>query len=79
MPKVLIADNVSDVVCEIFDTNKKTIVGNLTSGAFSPHFNSNIGLGMINDGYWDNNKNILVNINDQEFREGLIKDLPLIQ
>ena len=64
---------------QVFDTNKKTIVGNLTSGAFSPHFKSNIGLGMINDGYWDNNKNILVNINDQEFREGLIKDLPLIQ
>ena len=64
---------------QVFDTNKKTIVGNLTSGAFSPFFKSNIGLGMINEGYWDNNKEILVNINDQEFREGLIKDLPLIQ
>ena len=64
---------------EVFDTDKKTIVGNLTSGAFSPFFKSNIGLGMINEGYWDNNKEILVNINDQEFREGLIKDLPLIQ
>ena len=64
---------------QVFDTDKKTIIGNLTSGAFSPHFKSNIGLGMINDGYWDNNKKILVNINDQEFREGLIKDLPLIQ
>ena len=64
---------------QVFDTEKKTIVGNLTSGAFSPHFKSNIGLGMINDGYWDNNKNILVKIKDQEYREGLIKDLPLIQ
>ena len=64
---------------QVFDTDKKTIVGNLTSGAFSPFFKSNIGLGMINEGYWDNNKKILVNINDQEFREGLIKDLPLIQ
>ena len=64
---------------QVFDTNKKTIVGNLTSGAFSPFFKSNIGLGMINEGYWDNNKEILVKINDQEFREGLIKDLPLIQ
>ena len=64
---------------QVFDTDKKTIIGNLTSGAFSPHFKSNIGLGMINDGYWDNNKKILVNINDQEFREGLIKDLPLIK
>ena len=64
---------------QVFDTDKKTIIGNLTSGAFSPHFKSNIGLGMINNGYWDNNKKILVNINDQEFREGLIKDLPLIQ
>ena len=64
---------------QVFDIDKKTIIGNLTSGAFSPHFKSNIGLGMINDGYWDHNKKILVNINDQEFREGLIKDLPLIQ
>ena len=64
---------------QVFDTDKKTIIGNLTSGAFSPHFKSNIGLGMINHGYWDNNKKILVNINDQEFREGLIKDLPLIK
>ncbi len=63
---------------QVFDTDKKTIVGNLTSGAFSPFFKNNIGLGMINEGYWDNNKKILVNINDQEFREGLIKDLPLI-
>ena len=64
---------------QVFDTDKKTIIGNLTSGAFSPHFKSNIGLGMIKKGYWDNNKKILVNIKDQEFREGLIKDLPLIQ
>ncbi len=64
---------------QVFDTDKKTIVGNLTSGAFSPFFKNNIGLGMINDGYWDNNKKILVNIADQQFREGLIKDLPLIQ
>ena len=64
---------------QVFDTDKKTIVGNLTSGAFSPFFKNNIGLGMINEGYWDNNKKILVNINNQEFREGLIKDLPLIQ
>ena len=64
---------------QVFDTDKKTIIGNLTSGAFSPHFKSNIGLGMIKEGYWDNNKKILVNIKDQEFREGLIKDLPLIQ
>lgn len=64
---------------QVFDTDKKTIVGNLTSGAFSPFFKNNIGLGMINEGYWDNNKKILVNINDQEIREGLIKDLPLIQ
>ena len=64
---------------QVFDTDKKMIIGNLTSGAFSPHFKSNIGLGMIKEGYWDNNKKILVNIKDQEFREGLIKDLPLIQ
>ena len=64
---------------KVFDTDKRTIVGSLTSGAFSPNFKSNIGLGMVNDGHWDNNKKILVNIADQEFREGLIKDLPLIQ
>ena len=64
---------------QVFDADKKTIVGNLTSGAFSPFFKNNIGLGMINEGCWDDNKEILVNINDQEFREGLIKDLPLIQ
>ena len=64
---------------KVFDTDKRTIVGSLTSGAFSPNFKSNIGLGMVNDGHWDNNKKILVNIADKEFREGLIKDLPLIQ
>ena len=64
---------------QVFDIDKRTIVGSLTSGAFSPHFKSNIGVGMIKYGYWDNNKKILVNIADQEFREGLIKDLPLIQ
>ncbi len=46
---------------------------------YQPHFKRNIGVGMIKYGYWDNNKKILVNIADQEFREGLIKDLPLIQ
>ncbi len=64
---------------QVFDTDGRTIVGSLTSGAFSPHFKSNIGVGMVKNGYWDNNKKILVNIADQEFREGLIKDLPLIQ
>jgi dimethylsulfoniopropionate demethylase len=64
---------------QVFDIDKRTIVGSLTSGAFSPHFKSNIGVGMVKYGYWDNNKKILVNIADQEFREGLIKDLPLIQ
>ena len=64
---------------QVFDIDKRTIVGSLTSGAFSPHFKRNIGVGMIKYGYWDNNKKILVNIADQEFREGLIKDLPLIQ
>ena len=64
---------------QVFDTDKRTIVGSLTSGAFSPHFKSNIGLGMIGYGCWDNNKEIFVKISDQEFRKGLIKDLPLIQ
>jgi len=64
---------------QVFDIDKRTIVGSLTSGAFSPHFRGNIGVGMVKYGYWDNNKKILVNIADQEFREGLIKDLPLIQ
>ena len=64
---------------QVFDTDKRTIVGSLTSGAFSPHFESNIGVGMINKGYWDNNKEILINISAKEFRAGLIKDLPLIK
>ena len=64
---------------QVFDTDKRTIVGSLTSGAFSPHFNSNIGLGMIDYGCWNNNKEIFVKISEQEFRKGLIKDLPLIQ
>jgi hypothetical protein len=34
---------------------------------------------MINNGYWDNNKEILINISAKEFRAGLIKDLPLIK
>jgi len=64
---------------EVFDKEKRKIIGSLTSGAHSPRFNKNIGVGMIDKGYWDENEKIEVKIDETNFCDGLIKNLPLVK
>ena len=64
---------------EVFDKEKGKIIGSLTSGAHSPRFNKNIGVGMIDKGYWDENEKIEVKIDETNFSDGLIRDLPLVK
>ena len=64
---------------QVFDKEKIKIIGLLTSGAYSPRFQKNIGVGMIDRGYWEEDNNIEVKIDDKTFCQGQIKDLPLVK
>ena len=64
---------------QVFDKEKIKIIGLLTSGAYSPRFQKNVGVGMIDRGYWEEDNNIEVKIDDKTFCQGQIKDLPLVK
>ena len=63
---------------QLFDTVKGKIIGQLTSGAYSPRFKKNIGVGMIDIGYWEEDKEIEVKVDETKVCQGLIKNLPLV-
>ena len=61
---------------KIMDENN-TIIGELRSACYSPHFKQVIGIAMINKPYWEDKQTVKIDINDQTF-EGKVCDLPFI-
>lgn len=60
--------------------NKKgEIIGTLTSGAYSPRFEKNIGIGMVDNGYWAEDIDVLIKLDSKNLREGLVKNMPLVK
>ncbi|MCP5082867.1 MAG: dimethylsulfoniopropionate demethylase [Alphaproteobacteria bacterium] len=51
-------------------------IGQVTSGIYSPKLNANIGLSMIERGYWEPGQAVFVETSDGQVREGQISSLP---
>ena len=56
---------------------KNLKIGELRSGAYSPHFKKVIGIAMLNKPYWEVSQTFKISINDNIF-EGKVCDLPFI-
>ena len=67
--------NVSKSIDLIYD--KSTIIGELRSGVYSPHFKKVIGIAMLNKPYYKVSQLFKISINDSTF-EGKVCDLPFI-
>ena len=67
--------NVPKSINLIDDKNLK--IGELRSGAYSPHFKKVIGIAMLNKPYWEVSQTFKISINDSIF-EGKVCDLPFI-
>ncbi|MGB5706806.1 MAG: dimethylsulfoniopropionate demethylase [Arenicellales bacterium] len=52
-------------------------VGYVTSAIWSPRFKTNVGLAMIERGYWEEQQRILVEGEDRVIREGELTSLPM--
>ena len=52
-------------------------VGQVTSGIWSPRLRANVGLSLIDRGYWDIGQEIVVHTPDGQTRAGTISDLPM--
>lgn len=51
-------------------------IGQITSGIYSPKLQTNIGLSMIERGYWEPGQSVLVETSDGQIREGKVTTLP---
>ncbi|MFV1602715.1 dimethylsulfoniopropionate demethylase [Phaeobacter sp. JH20_24] len=60
----------------VFAGNKQ--VGQITSGIWSPRLNANIGLSMIDRGFWDIGQDVRIETPDGETRTGQIVALPMV-
>ena len=67
--------NVSKSIDLINDKNSK--IGELRSGAYSPHFKKVIGIAMLDKYHWEVSQTFKISINDSTF-EGKVCDLPFI-
>lgn len=54
-------------------------IGQITSGIYSPKLKANIGLSMIERGFWEPGQQVLVKTSDGQTREGLVCALPFAQ
>jgi len=54
----------------------KTLIGQITSGIYSPRFEKNVGLSMILKDYWDIGQQVKVLTPDNKIRNGTISALP---
>ena len=52
-------------------------IGEITSGIYSPRLENNIGLSLLEKGYWRAGLNVEVRVKDQPPRAGWIRDLPV--
>ena len=51
--------------------------GHITSAAWSPRFEQNVGLGMLERDYWKTDTPVQVNSADGISRQGVVVDLPM--
>ena len=58
--------------------NGKSLVGQLRSAVYSPHFKKVVGIAMINKEYWDKKTSFELEINGKKSK-GSVCDLPLVQ
>lgn len=52
-------------------------VGKITSAIWSPRLKTNVGLGMIDRGYWEMGKSLVIDVQDGILRSGRIVELPM--
>lgn len=58
----------------VFSENRQ--IGQITSGIWSPKLKTNIGLAMIDRGYWDPGQSVYVRTDDGQMRQGTVSLLP---
>ncbi|NNF80506.1 MAG: dimethylsulfoniopropionate demethylase [Rhizobiales bacterium] len=51
-------------------------IGQITSGIYSPNLKANIGLSMVERGFWEPGQPVLVETPDGQIREGQVNSLP---
>ena len=56
---------------------KNNEIGELRSGAYSPHFGKVIGIAMLHNPYWNNSQTFKIELNGKRF-DGKVCDLPFI-
>ena len=54
-----------------------TVVGYMTSAAWSPRFETNVGLAMIDQDYWEEGRELTVEIEDADMVAGYVTRLPM--
>jgi len=52
-------------------------IGYVTSATWSPRFEQNVALAMLDRGYWDAGTLVIVNAGDGHKRQGVVSDLPM--
>ena len=52
------------------------IVGSVTTAIWSPRFEQNVALGMVDRSYWTPSQKVTVECSDGKFREGIVVSLP---
>jgi len=57
-------------------SKNKTLIGQITSGIYSPKFEKNVGLSMILKDYWNIGEQVKVLTPDNIMRNGTISALP---
>ncbi|MDH3859617.1 MAG: dimethylsulfoniopropionate demethylase, partial [Gammaproteobacteria bacterium] len=58
-------------------TSDNKQVGYVTSAHWSPRFNQNVALAMLDQGYWDANTLISIRSGDGQQRNGIVIALPM--
>ena len=56
---------------------KNNEIGELRSGAYSPHFNKVIGIAMVFRPYWNDSQTFKIELNSKRFN-GKVCDLPFV-
>ena len=53
-----------------------TVIGEVTSGIWSPRLGCNVGMSMIARGHWDPGTHITIRDSDGKLRDGTVSSLP---
>ena len=53
-----------------------TVIGEVTSGIWSPRLGCNVGMSMIASSHWDTGTRITIRDSDGKLRDGTVSSLP---